>query len=392
MKPENMSSALRYSSKMFEAVVLIVLCTIFLRFFGLSTFEKWQRQDVQIVRRREPRKSLPSPAVTICAITNELMGWNRTDTDVSGLDHCKGEEDLEKCVKKLTFTLGDLLKSSTIYETFAKEKTVVKDQEYIESSAWASKMTDTFSGMCYTLVIDKPLSKGTYLHFILNYNTTAVFVHDPRFFVLKDNNVFVPFLKLDDVFRKEVHIVATTKKRMNRASKFECNADEKYNFGDCVRQKIVESQGCQTPWDLRSEEKFPKCSNLSAMQEFESYYNQVFYSSEEELMELTECFPPCTFTHYSLHDSFSLFNSKESDFFISYALTDLITEEEVLLFPLDSLVSEFGGALGLFLGFSFLGAASTLQTWVLAILAMVKTSKSREGPQSDKGMKSLLPL
>ena len=73
-----------------------------------------------------------------------------------------------------------------------------------------------------------------------------------------------------------------------------------------------------------------------------------------------------------------------SEFFISYALTDLITEKEVLLFPFDSLVSEFVGALGLFLGFSFLGAASTLQTWVLAILAMVKTAKSEEGPQSDK--------
>ena len=129
-----------------------MLCVIFLQFFGLSTFEKWQRKDVQIVKRREPRKSLPSPAATICAISDELMGWNRTDTDVSGLDHCKGEEDLEKCVKKLTFTLGDLLKSSTIYETFAKEKNVVKDQEYIESSAWASKMADTFSG-CVTLLL-----------------------------------------------------------------------------------------------------------------------------------------------------------------------------------------------------------------------------------------------
>ena len=116
------------------------------------------------------------------------------------------------------------------------------------------------------------------------------------------------------------------------------------------------------------------------MQAFESYYDKLFYSSEEEFNELTGCNPPCTFTHYSLHNSFSLINSNESDFFISYALTDLITEEEVLLFPLDSLVSEFGGALGLFLGFSFLGAASTMQSWGLVILRMVKTAKNEEGP------------
>ena len=43
-------------------------------------------------------------------------------------------------------------------------------------------------------------------------------------------------------------------------------------------------------------------------------------------------------------------------------------------------LTEFGGALGLFLGFSFLGAASTMQTWALAILRMVKTAKNEEGP------------
>ena len=113
-----------------------------------------------------------------------------------------------------------------------------------------------------------------------------------------------------------------------------------------------------------------RCSNMPSMQAY----------------ELTGCNPPCTITQNSLHNSFPLISSNVSEFFMSYALTDLITEEEVLLFPLDSLVSEFGGALGLFLGFSFLGAASTIQTWALAILAMVKTAKSEEGPpQSDRG-------
>lgn len=369
-------------SKMVEGVLLIMLCVIFLQFFGLSTFQKWQRQDVQIVRRREPRKSLPSPAVTICAISKDFLGW-KTEPDVFGLDHCQDpKEMLEKCVERLSFSLEDLLKSSSLM-TNSKEKNIVKDEEFFTSSAWTSKMTDTGNGMCHTFIQDKPLSKEAFLHVRLNYNIT-VFVHDPKFFVFKDNNVFVPFLKLENVFQREFNLIATTKKRMNRASKFECNADENYNFGDCVRQKIVESQGCQTLWDLRTEDKFPKCSNMSTMREFESYYNQVFYSSEEEFNNLTGCNPPCTFTKYSLSDSYSLVSSNESDFVISYALTDLITEEEVLLFPFDSLVSEFGGALGLFLGFSFLGAASTLQLWVLAIFTRVKTAKSEEGPQSDR--------
>ena len=127
----------------------------------------------------------------------------------------------------------------------------------------------------------KPIYKVDYLLFSLNYNITAVFVHEPKFFVFKDNNLFVPFLKKDNTFQSFM-LAATTKKRMNRASKFECNTDENYNFGDCVRQKIVESQGCRTENDM------PRCSNVSSMQAY----------------EVTGCNPPCTFTQYSLHNSF----------------------------------------------------------------------------------------
>ena len=168
---------------------------------------------------------------------------------------------------------------------------------------------------------------------------------------------------------------------MKRESEFDCHPDENYNFENYVRQKIVDSQGCTTPWDQRPTDKLPKCTKMSSMKAIESYYNQVHYSSEEELKELTGCRLPCTYTHYSLLDFSTIIIGNDSDFVIHYALTDLITEEEVLLFPFDSLVSEFGGALGLFLGFSFLGALSMMQIWVKAMFSMVRTNKL--GPQPN---------
>ena len=78
-------------------------------------------------------------------------------------------------------------------------------------------MTDPGNGMCHTLIQGKPIYKVDYLLFSLNYNITAVFVHDPKFFVFKDNNLFIPFLKLENVFQREFNLIATTKKRMNRA-------------------------------------------------------------------------------------------------------------------------------------------------------------------------------
>ena len=368
-------------SKIVEGVIFAILCILFFRFFGWSTFAKWERQDVQIVRRKESRDSLPAPAVTICPImVGSDSGWNSSTSDlhVHGLQNCEGQEDMEACVKKYTFVLQDILNSSSIL-TYAKDKNDWEGEEFINSSLWTSRMTDTENGICHTLTYDKDISKRTYLQIGLNYNLTAVFLHDPKFFVFKDTNVLIPFLKLNDVFNKEFIILATKKKRMKRKSKFDCNEDENYNFADCVRKTIEDGQGCQTPWDQRTADELPKCSEVSSMLEFESYYNRVFYSSEKELKNLTGCLLPCTYTHYSLSDSYS-FISNETEFVINYALTDLITDEEVLLFPFDSLVSEFGGALGLFLGFSFLGAASMIQTCVRSILTMCKTSKHEIEP------------
>ena len=58
--------------------------------------------------------------------------------------------------------------------------------------------------------------------------------------------------------------------------------------------------------------------------------------------------------------------------------------EEVLVYPFESFMAEFGGALGLFLGFSFLGAVSMLQTLARAILAMVRTNKHEDESLPNK--------
>ena len=49
-----------------------------------------------------------------------------------------------------------------------------------------------------------------------------------------------------------------------------------------------------------------------------------------------------------------------NQFIFYFVTTDILEDEEVLVFPIDSLISEFGGALGLFLGVSFLGILTSL--------------------------------
>ena len=57
----HMDISQRCCSKILETVTIIILSIVFVRFFGLSTFAKWQRQDVQIVRRNEPRTLFQLP-------------------------------------------------------------------------------------------------------------------------------------------------------------------------------------------------------------------------------------------------------------------------------------------------------------------------------------------
>ena len=156
-----------YCSKIVQAVIIIILCIVFLRFFGWSTFEKWEREDVQIVRRKESRKSLPPPAVTICGISKEFLGWKPEAPEGEGLDRCKGDledmENLEDCVNKYTFSLEDVLNNSSRMAFVKSSPNLLETNELINNSLWISRMTDTLNGMCHTLIYDKDISKKTYL-------------------------------------------------------------------------------------------------------------------------------------------------------------------------------------------------------------------------------------
>ena len=87
----------------------------------------------------------------------------------------------------------------------------------------------------------------------------------------------------------------------------------------------------------------------------EQEYYELADLVEAALINRTGCSLPCSYTEYkmvgnpkSLGDTFGF------GFTVSYAKTEVIEEKEVLLYEFISFVSEFGGALGLFLGFSFL--------------------------------------
>ena len=164
---------------------------------------------------------------------------------------------------------------------------------------------------------------------------------------------------------KVVSLLRTTTSRMNRPQEFECNTDENYNHNQCVRNSLSLKIGCKYPWDATdTENNYQTCNTTSQLEDYWKFiYPKMYYANAMELTKVTGCQIPCHFTQFSIVGTPEEYDIQDSPLIeLSYTSTHLTESREVWLYPFDSLVSEFGGALGLFLGFSFLGLLDVIQS------------------------------
>ncbi len=89
---------------------------------------------------------------------------------------------------------------------------------------------------------------------------------------------------------------------------------------------------------------------------FEEFYYTIDLSTIHEIIMFTNCIKPCHYKKYQIVGDKSPTSFKSNFSTISFwaVSMDTVVEKETLMYPLTSLVAEFGGTLGLFLGFSFM--------------------------------------
>jgi hypothetical protein len=107
---------------------------------------------------------------------------------------------------------------------------------------------------------------------------------------------------------------------------------------------------------------------------YEDMYRKITISELFKIKELTGCMKPCFYKQYSFIGEKTSTSFKSDFFTVSfYAVSnDTKVERELLVYPVTSLVAEFGGTLGLFLGFSFMAlwdGAAQLAGWGRSIFA-----------------------
>ena len=95
---------------------------------------------------------------------------------------------------------------------------------------------------------------------------------------------------------------------------------------------------------------------MNFFRRYDSIFESLSTAEPREITRITGCLKPCKYKKYILVGERQRTSFKSDNFTFSLWAVSKSTEvrTEELIFPLSSLVAEFGGTLGLFLGFSFM--------------------------------------
>ena len=162
--------------------------------------------------------------------------------------------------------------------------------------------------------------------------------------------------------------------------------------------------GCRLPWDKWSQEEGNVCtsrqqfrlfpfyqfrdwhpipvwlSTIQCFREFEQLFTILLDADMSKITRKTGCKKPCSYKEYNFVNtnlkelSYYTFPEDQIAFCLWAVSQNTHIEEEVLVYSFESLIAELGGALGLFLGFSFMTIWDGLKNFVTWMMNL-KTSQ-----------------
>ena len=335
-------------------------------------FHKLNEKQTIVISSEEQTNGIEAPAITFAALKNDggavAMGWksveqNLTFETFAVFNHCQRMNltNMEACLKNGTVERDEFLKSARLGLSEENSTFLLVDES--SSSIWSEDLAASFLGRQYTLKPPMNLATGTngYLMFQLdNSFDYLIWLHDETFFLPNQNPLGPPnkrwqVLPSGQNFDGLYHLITVTKHKKLNLDRQPCEEDLTYSFVSCTKEKISQKIGCRLPLDRWSQQDRKICETENEIKQYEQMYREFYLLESDEIEEKVGCRKPCTYNEFKfVHSSPQTLPSMKNYVGLGAASRKTRIEKEVLHYPLTSFIAEFGGALGLFLGFSFM--------------------------------------
>ena len=104
---------------------------------------------------------------------------------------------------------------------------------------------------------------------------------------------------------------------------------------------------------------------MQQLLDYEKHFKFLRNLDKRTALNYTGCRPPCTYTEFKQVGHSKNVHPTGYGLMLRFAKTEMMEDKEVYVYGFVSFVSEFGGSLGLFLGFSFLMVWDIIEPLVL---------------------------
>ena len=364
-------------------VFIAILLLIFIQYFGIVSIKKYLDRGILVkVSKQSNPDGVVSPSVTICAL-NPLTknGWRNDnftmESDGSFVEaSCSGltGRDLQDCVLRATYDIADFIPGGL-------------DQGF----NFSFDITVGRNGKCYTHTSPTESIGSTigYSSLLMQLNNTMqfeIFVHEQNFFFLTLNPKAFPGFRIslesDDLKNGEFRLQTIEIIQRNNMDTEDqpCTNDPNYSFSVCLRKSMeTTGSGCVMPWN-NGENGTKMCQTVEQYENYTSAYFLLAMMELRDVVEFTKCPLPCSYRIIKPVDKPQTFpntgdSAQVSGYGLTLASTDILVETEELIYSFSNFVSDIGGSLGLFLGFSFI----MFWDWIMLSLHFLKSLFSING-------------
>ena len=126
-----MNGMKRYAGRV---IFQMVLFTIFIVYFGLPAYKRYEEKEVMVVRSRRPTGGIRAPAITISARNPQTTLGFRGNTSQDVLELCSNETIIDNCISKHTYNQSEVV--NDILLGFVTKEQACKPRIVYDSFLW----------------------------------------------------------------------------------------------------------------------------------------------------------------------------------------------------------------------------------------------------------------